>query len=88
MGKLKGMTIKGLTAYCMKTKEKGVTIINPTIHKTSRGGFYVTGFDENNNKLTTIIKSDKAAGYIKAGAIDDTASADVKGKKAKKKVKK
>jgi len=87
MGKVKGVTIKGLTAYCMKTKEKGVTIVNPVLNKNSRGGFYVTGTDADGNKLTTIIKSEKAAGFLKAGAIDNTAAGDAKAK-AKKKVKK
>lgn len=32
-----------VAAYCVKCKEKGVTMQNPAIHKTPKGGFMAKG---------------------------------------------
>ena len=41
-----------LTAYCMKTKEKGVEMQEAVITKTSRGGYMAQGNDGKGNKMT------------------------------------
>ena len=32
-----------ITGYCVKCKEKGVTLSNPAIHQTAKGGYMAKG---------------------------------------------
>ncbi len=43
-----------LTAYNVKTKEKGVPIKNAVVTKTAKGAYMVQGDDGKGNKLTTL----------------------------------
>ncbi len=56
-----------LTAYNVKTKEKGVPILNAVIKKTAKGAYMVQGDDGKGNKLTTLVNAEKALAAIKAG---------------------
>ncbi|KIC96099.1 hypothetical protein [Flavihumibacter solisilvae] len=56
-----------LTAYNVKTKEKGVEIKEAVITKTARGGYMAQGNDGKGNKLTTMLNEEKALAAIKAG---------------------
>lgn len=56
-----------LTAYNVKTKEKGVPIQNAIISKTKGGAYLVKGDDGQGNKLTTLINKEKADAAIAAG---------------------
>lgn len=56
-----------LTAYNVKTKEKGVPILNAVIKKTAKGAYMVQGDDGKGNKLTTLVNSEKALAAIAAG---------------------
>lgn len=55
-----------ILAYCVKTKEKGVKMIDPTIVKTSRGGYMAKGKDKNGNGMVAIMSEQTALDYIKA----------------------
>jgi hypothetical protein len=56
-----------LTAYNVKTKEKGVPIHNAIIKKTAKGAYMVQGDDGKGNKLTTLVNAEKALAAIAAG---------------------
>ncbi len=56
-----------LTAYNVKTKEKGVPIQDAVITKTARGAYMAQGTDGKGNKLTTLLGEEKALAAIKAG---------------------
>ena len=56
-----------LTAYNVKTKEKGVEIQVAVITKTAKGVYMSQGHDGKGNKLTTLLGEEKALGAIKAG---------------------
>ena len=56
-----------LTAYNVKTKEKGVPIQEAVITKTAKGAHMAQGHDGNGNKLTTLLNEEKALAAIKAG---------------------
>ena len=56
-----------LTAYNVKTKEKGVPIQDAVITKTSKGAYMAQGHDGKGNKLTTLLGEEKAQAAIKAG---------------------
>lgn len=56
-----------ITAYNVKTKEKGVKMLDAVITKTSRGGYMAQGNDGKGNKLTTMLSEEKALAAIKAG---------------------
>ena len=43
-----------LTAYNVKTKEKGVPIMDAVITKTAKGAYMVQGHDGKGNKLTVV----------------------------------
>ena len=57
-----------ITAYNVKTKEKGVEMKDAVITKTSRGGYMAQGNDGKGNKLTTMLSEAKAQAAIKAGS--------------------
>jgi len=56
-----------ITAYNVKTKEKGVEMLDAVITKTSRGAYMAQGHDGKGNKLTTLMGEEKALAAIKAG---------------------
>lgn len=56
-----------LTAYNVKTKEKGVPIQEAVITKTAKGAYMAQGHDGKGNKLTTLLGEEKALAAIKAG---------------------
>jgi len=56
-----------LTAYNVKTKEKGVPIQDAVVTKTAKGAYMVQGHDGKGNKLTTLCNGEKAMAAIKAG---------------------
>jgi hypothetical protein len=56
-----------LTAYNVKTKEKGVPIHDAVIKKTAKGAYMVQGHDGKGNKLTTLCNEEKAMAAINAG---------------------
>ncbi len=56
-----------LTAYCMKTKEKNVEMLDAVITKTSRGGYMAQGNDGKGNKMTTMLGEAKALQAVKDG---------------------
>jgi hypothetical protein len=56
-----------LTAYNVKTKEKGVEIQDAVISKTAKGAYMAQGHDGKGNKLTTLLNEEKALNAIKAG---------------------
>lgn len=56
-----------LTAYNVKTKEKGVPIQDAVIKKTAKGAYMVQGNDGKGNKLTTLVNEAKALAAIEAG---------------------
>lgn len=56
-----------LTAYNVKTKEKGVPILDAVITKTAKGAYMAQGNDGKGNKLTTLLGEQKALAAIEAG---------------------
>ena len=56
-----------ITAYNVKTKEKGVVMKDAVITKTAKGAYMAQGNDGNGNKLTTLMNAEKALAAIKAG---------------------
>ena len=56
-----------LTAYNVKTKEKGVPIQDAVITKTAKGAYMAQGHDGKGNKLTILLGEAKALEAIKAG---------------------
>jgi hypothetical protein len=56
-----------ITAYNVKTKEKGVVMKDAVITKTAKGAYMAQGNDGNGNKLTTLMNEEKAMAAIKAG---------------------
>ena len=65
--KLLPMSEVTLTAYNVKTKEKGVPILDAVITKTAKGAYMAQGHDGKGNKLTTLLNGEKALAAIKAG---------------------
>ena len=56
-----------LTAYNVKTKEKGVPMHDAVITKTAKGAYMAQGHDGKGNKLTTLLNEAKALAAIQAG---------------------
>lgn len=56
-----------ITAYNVKTKEKGVEMLDAVITKTTKGAYMAQGHDGKGNKLTTLMGEEKAMAAIKAG---------------------
>lgn len=56
-----------LTAYNVKTKQKGVPILNAVIKKTAKNAYMAQGDDGQGNKLTTLVNEAKALACIQAG---------------------
>jgi hypothetical protein len=59
-------TSSGITAYSVKTKEKNVPMIDPTIDVKS-GRYIATGKDAAGNKMSAIMSKATAEGHISAG---------------------
>jgi hypothetical protein len=56
-----------ITAYNVKTKEKGCVMQDAVITKTAKGAYMAQGNDGKGNKLTTLMNEEKALMAIKAG---------------------
>ena len=56
-----------ITAYNVKTKEKGVEMHDAVITKTAKGAYMAQGNDGKGNKLTTLMGAEKALAAIAAG---------------------
>ncbi len=56
-----------IRAYCMKTKEKNVIMLDAVITKTARGGYMAQGNDGKGNKMTTMLSEATANQAVKAG---------------------
>ncbi len=56
-----------LTAYDVRTKEKGVPILEAVIFRTKKGAYMVKGVSANGNKLTTLCNKAKAEAAVAAG---------------------
>ncbi len=56
-----------ITAYNVKTKEKGCEMQDAVITKTAKGAYMAQGHDGKGNKLTTLMNEEKAMAAIKAG---------------------
>lgn len=56
-----------LTAYNVRTKQKGVEILNAVIKKTARGAFMAQGVSAEGDKLTTLMNKEKAEAAVAAG---------------------
>jgi hypothetical protein len=61
------MTDVTITAYNVKTKQKGVVMQDAVITKTAKGAYMAQGHDGKGNKLTTLMNEEKAMAAIKAG---------------------
>ena len=60
-------TSKMITAYCVKTKEKNVPMLDAVIARNSRGGYVATGHDGKGNKMAAILSEAKALQAIADG---------------------
>ncbi|HRH59182.1 MAG TPA: hypothetical protein PL045_01365 [Chitinophagaceae bacterium] len=60
-------TSKMITAYCVKTKEKNVPMLDAVIAKNARGGYVATGHDGKGNKMAAILSEAKALQAIADG---------------------
>jgi hypothetical protein len=60
-------TSKMIKAYCLKTKEKNVPMLDAVITKTARGGYMAAGHDGKGNKMAAILGEAKALQAIKDG---------------------
>ncbi len=60
-------TSKMITAYCLKTKEKNVPMLDAVVTKTAKGGYMATGNDGKGNKMAAIMGEAKALQAIKDG---------------------
>ena len=60
-------TSKMIKAYCLKTKEKNVPMLDAVITKTARGGYMATGNDGKGNKMAAILGEAKALQAIADG---------------------
>lgn len=56
-----------ITAYNVKTKEKGCVMLDAVITKTAKGAYMAQGNDGKGNKLTTLMGAEKALAAINAG---------------------
>lgn len=56
----------GIVAYCVKTKEKNVPMLDAVVDVQS-GRYIAKGLDASGNKLTAIMSAVNAAAQVKAG---------------------
>ncbi len=59
-------TQEGITAYCVKTKQKNVPMVDPVIDIKS-GRYIATGADAAGNKMAAIMSKSQAEGHVAAG---------------------
>lgn len=62
----KAAETSGITAYCVKTKEKNVPMLDAVIDVTN-GKYIAKGVDEAGNKMTAIMSQATAEGHVKDG---------------------
>ena len=60
-------TSKMIKAYCLKTKEKNVPMLDAVIKKTAKGGYMTAGHDGKGNKMAAILGEAKALQAIADG---------------------
>ena len=60
-------TSKMIKAYCLKTKEKNVPMLDAVIKKTAKGGYMAGGHDGKGNKMAAILGEAKALQAIADG---------------------
>ncbi len=60
-------TSKMIKAYCLKTKEKNVPMLDAVIKKTAKGGYMAAGHDGKGNKMAAILGEAKALQAIADG---------------------
>jgi hypothetical protein len=60
----KEVEFDGITAYCVKTKEKNVPMLDAVIDIT-KGRYIAKGVDADGNKMTAIMSGDNAKAQIK-----------------------
>lgn len=56
-----------ITSYNVKTKEKGVEMLNAVIKKTAKGAYMAQGVSATGDKLTTLMGKEKAEAAVAAG---------------------
>jgi hypothetical protein len=60
-------TSKMIKAYCLKTKEKNVPMLDAVITKTARGGYMAAGNDGKGHKMAAILSETNALKAISDG---------------------
>ncbi len=58
---------KIIKAYCLKTKQKDVPMMDAVVSKTARGGYIAKGHDGKGNKMSAILSEEKALKAIADG---------------------
>ncbi len=56
----------GIVAYCVKTKEKNVPMLNPIIN-VKAGKYVAVGKDASGNNMAAIMNQASAEGFVKSG---------------------
>lgn len=57
----------GITAYCVKTKERDVPMLEAVID-VNNNRYIAKGLDAAGNKMTAILSGDNAKAHVKSGA--------------------
>ena len=60
-------TTKMIKAYCLKTKEKNVPMLDAVITRTAKGGYMAGGNDGKGNKMAAILSETIALKAIADG---------------------
>lgn len=60
-------TSKMIKAYCLKTKEKNVPMLDAVVTRNAKGGYMASGHDGKGNKMTTMLNEAKALQAIADG---------------------
>ena len=60
-------TTKMIKAYCLKTKEKNVPMLDAVITRTAQGGYMAGGNDGKGNKMAAILSETNALKAIADG---------------------
>lgn len=58
-----------ILGYCMKTKKKGVTLVDAEVSKTAKGGYMAKGHDgsKDKNKMCVMLSEANALAAVKSG---------------------
>ena len=59
--------MENLLAYCVKCKQKNITIINAKIHQTKNGRFLAKGTHSCGTKVCAIMNKDNAMAAVNSG---------------------